>query len=489
MKKLTSESIGTEWATELPDQNLPAAGAIPDEPAFAAESSTVATSGRGSEATNQTGGLQPVLFRFAFLYFLIQALPLDWRFYRDLFTIDWGAYYYRDLFSLSKYAPRFFGPEDTFVNWAVVALIAVFGTLIWSLLDRKRTDYKALNYGLRVVLRYRLAIGVIAYGFIKLFPLQAPLPSISNLNTAYGDFTAWKLFSLSLGIVPSYESFLGLVEIIGGLLLLNRRTATIGTLVIIPFTGNVFMSNLAYEGGEYVYSFYLITIALYLFAHDAIRLTNLLTFEKPTAPDRYKPVFTGWQRPARLALKSAFIFFSVLLYGYKTYAAYRLGPYQFPQTPGLPGAAGLYNVREFRLAGKALPYARNNSIRWQDVVFETWNTISIKSNRPVILDKTNTEQIHGSDVKRDYELAGSAGRHYYSYGVDSVQHVLTLKNRNPNYPNETLRLRYERPTSNQITLSGLNENGDSVYVVLDKLNKKYLLDEATKTGRWNTLKL
>ena len=76
-------------------------------------------------------------------------------------------------------------------------------------------------------------------------------------------FTRWKLFSLSLGIVPGYESFLGAVEILAGLLLLNRKTASIGAFIVIIFTGNVFVSNLAYEGGEQVYSLYLIVLALF----------------------------------------------------------------------------------------------------------------------------------------------------------------------------------------------------------------------------------
>ena len=431
-----------------------------------------------------------IAFRFAFLYFFIQAVPLDWHFYRDLFTIDWGTFYYRDLFNLSRYAPHFFGPPDTFVNWAVVALTALVGTIIWTFRDSQRKHYTELYYWLRVILRYRLAIGVLAYGFLKLFPMQAPLPSLSNLNTAYGDFTAWKLFSMSLGIVPSYESFLGLVEILGGLLLLNRKTTSIATLMIIPFLGNIFMSNLAYEGGEHIYSFLLITYALFLFAFDAIRLFRLVSLEQPAAPNRFKPVLTeAWQRYGRLTLKSAFVLFAVVVYGYKTYAAYRIGPYQFPKTPGLAGAAGIYDVAEFKLAGQLLPYSKTDSVRWQDVVFETWNTISIKSNRPVLLDRMETEQIHSADTDRTYEEAGSVGRRYYRYQVDSAQHVLTLKNRNPNYPTETLTLHYNQIGDRDFVLSGLNENRDSVYAVLHKLDKKYLLHEAAKAGRRGTLKL
>jgi hypothetical protein len=449
------------------------------------------TSGPSTPSGNWTPA-ERVLFRFFFLYFILQAFPLDWHFYRDLISLDWGSSFYRDLFNLSRYAPRFFGSgvaADTFADWAIVAQIALVGTLLWSWRAKKQANYDGLYYVLRVVLRYRLAFGVLAYGFIKLFPLQAPYPSISNLNTAYGDFTAWKLFSLSLGVVPSYESFLGLVEVVGGLLLLNRRTTPIGLLVILPFLGNVFVSNLAYEGGEHIYSLLLITFALALFTFDAVRLFRLVSLEVAAAPARYRPVFTGWQRTARLVAKTAFVVLLVGVYGYKTYAAYRTGPYQFPQSAGLSGAAGVYTVTEFRLRGQTVPYTRQNLVRWQDVVFETWNTISVQSNRPVKLDKRNTEEIPAADVDRTYEQAGSQGRHYYQYQVNSTNHVLTLTNRNPNQATETLRLHYDRPTKQRIILSGVNEERDSVYVVLDRQAKKYLIDEAAKAGRRGTLTL
>src|SRR5919202_3088501 len=177
MSKLTSTALVSEWDVNLTDTR-----------------STAETSRPLTQRPSDWQRYERVLFRFFFIYFVLQVVPLDWHFYRDLITIDWGQYYYRDLFNLSHYAPHFFGPEDTFANWAVVALIALAGAVIWTLRDQKRTEYNELYYWLRVIVRYRLAIGVLAYGFIKLFPMQAPLPSISNLNTAYGDFTAWKLF-------------------------------------------------------------------------------------------------------------------------------------------------------------------------------------------------------------------------------------------------------------------------------------------------------
>jgi hypothetical protein len=440
-----------------------------------------------SEAGSWTA-LEKASFRIAFIYFVIQSVPLDWKYYRDLLTINWLNPGYGDIFRLARYSPRFFDGPDTFANWLVVLVIAVAGGIFWGTRDKESQEYNKLYYWLRVIVRYRLAVGLIAYGFIKFFPLQSPFPSISNLNTAYGDLSAWKLFALSLGVVPDYQSFLGAVEILGGLLLLHRRTTTIATLIIIPFTGNVFISNLAYEGGEYVYSFYLIVLALFLFAFDAKRLYSVLSLEQPTLPNRFNPIFTTeWQKYGRLVLKAGFIFIFVFLYGVKTYAGYRQSPYHYPQKPGIENTAGLYNVREFSINGQQLPYSPLDSVRWKDVVFEKWATISVRSGAPEKIDQALEEQIHAEDEKRNFEQAGAGGRHYYSYTFDQAGRKLTLTNKVA--PSDQLIFNLSRPDSSTILLSGVNAKRDSIHVVLDKVQKKYLFEEVKKVGRRGEFKL
>jgi hypothetical protein len=428
---------------------------------------------------------EKIIFRFLFIYFIIQTIPLDWKYYRGIFSINWLDLKYGDIFFITRYFPSFGAATGSFLDWIIIAVVAAIGALAWAKKDKPNTDYSILYYWLRVILRYRLAIGIIGYGFIKLFPLQAPFPSISNLNTNYGDFTDWKIFSLSLGIVPGYESFLGGVELLAGILLFFRRTSAIGALIVLVFTGNVFISNLAYEGGEYVYSFYLISLALFVFAYDAQRIFNLVSLGKPTYPNLFKPVFSSRLENIRIVVKITVIFFFVFVYGFKTYKGYKTDPYQFPKTAGLEGASGIYNVSEFRINNKTFPYSVTDRIRWKDVVFEKWATISIRSNRPVVLDSTNYEQVSYKDEERNYELAGSGGRHYYSYTADTVKHILLLQNKNKNYPDEKLLLNYSRPDSTTIVLSGINESRDSVFVLLDKIDKKY----PVKLGRRGRLKL
>ncbi len=112
--------------------------------------------------------------------------------------------------------------------------------------------------------------------------------------------------SLSVWVLcPLYESFLGFVEVVAGLLLLYRKTASFGAVIILLFTGNVFMSNIAYEGGEVVYSLYLIILALFVLFWDLQRIVTLLVLQKLTTPNRFRPVFTAkWQVYARSIAKS-----------------------------------------------------------------------------------------------------------------------------------------------------------------------------------------
>ncbi|WP_232066356.1 DoxX family protein [Hymenobacter sp. BT18] len=432
---------------------------------------------------------EKAVFRLAFLYFFLQILPLDWKYYRDV-AANWHGFSFGDIFRLAHYSPRVFNGPDSFVNWAVVALVAVVGAIIWSFFDRQRTEYNTLYYWLRVLVRYRLAAALLAYGFLKFFPLQAPAPSLSHLNTHYGDLSNWKIFALSLGIVPSYQSFLGLVEITAALLLLNRRTASIGAFLSLSFLGNVFLSNLAYEGGEYVYSFYLIALGLLVLWYDARRVNDLLTLERPATPNRFRlRLPETWQRTTRQGLKWGFVLLFVGVYGTKTYAAYQRGSYHYPAATGLANVAGLYNVREFRLAGQVRPYSATDPERWQDVVLEKWNTLSIRSNQPVVLDHSNTEAIHAQDADRNFEYAGAAGRHYYAYQLSPDGQTLTLQNRNPLEGPGKLTLRLTRPDARTLTLRGTDEQGRDLQVVLEKRDKKYLLEEATKTGRRGGLKL
>jgi len=419
-------------------------------------------------------GYEKVLLRFSFLYFIIQVVPLDWKFYRELLSINWLHVNFYDLFTLSQYSPQFFTLTG-YANWLIAAALAIAGTAVWSFTDKKERDYDSILYWLRVILRYRLAVGIIAYGLLKLFPMQMPYPSLSNLYTNYGQFLPWKIYFHTIGITPWYESVLGAVEIVAAFLLFFRKTTTIGTGIILGFLGNVLFANTAYDLGDQVYCAYLLVIAVFLFAYDIPRLYTLLFLERKTIADKFTPVFSNdLLRKTRIGLKAAFVFYA-LVFGVKTYANYTTDPYKTPAAQGLSGTYGFYNVREFKLNNTLIPYSTTDQNRWQNVVFEKWATISIKIAKPAKVDNSRGDNFSPADIDRNYESSGIGDRRYFSYSADTIKKTIFLKNKNRYHAEEKFSLTYFRLNDSTIIVRGLNEKKDSVYAVLDKINKKHLL--------------
>ncbi|MGV3589970.1 MAG: hypothetical protein ACO1OF_23380, partial [Adhaeribacter sp.] len=69
--------------------------------------------------TGSWASWEKVLFRVAFIYFFIQAVPLNWKYYRNLFSIDWLNLHLGDIFNLSRYTPQFFASNPTAGSWGL----------------------------------------------------------------------------------------------------------------------------------------------------------------------------------------------------------------------------------------------------------------------------------------------------------------------------------------------------------------------------------
>jgi hypothetical protein len=457
-------------STSLANKNrkLPVHG--DDRPALHSDAAEATSSDAWSPA-------KKIAFRIAAIFLALTLIPLlDRKFWRALFHSN--LVHFQDLFRLTAIVPQYFySPKwglASYRNLALVLAIALAAAAAWSYLDRDRKQYEGLYYWLRVLVRYRLGISLIAYGLLQLFPIQFPKPTLSDLHTNYGDYLQWKMFYLTNGLAHAkYEQALGLVEIVGGALLLFQSTVTIGAIVSASLLVNIFMANLAYQLGDHIYATVLLLAASFLLIHDSVRLLNLLVLQKPARADHLRRMFIGEQaRRWRLVSKSAFAAF-ILLYAGAVFYGYHHGNWPLPDKAGtLENSAGYYNVREFEVNGRVIPYSLTDPVRWQDVVFEKWNTISVRSHRPVPIAVSAPDVAYESD-QRTYEFAGNAGRRFYSYTVDPNAGTIHLQGKND--PRESIALLYKYAADGSLILTGADESGNALRIVLDKIDKKYLL--------------
>jgi hypothetical protein len=429
---------------------------------------------------------EKLLFRTGFVFFLLLIIPLDWKFWRQLVSTHLG--HFQDLFHLVNYFPHFISTY----KWGVASFASVGLALglslilcgVWSHFDRDASNYVQLYDWLRILLRYKLALALISYGLIQLFLLQFPALTLSDLNTNYVDFLPWKIYYLTNSAASArYEATVGLFEVLSGALLLGRRFTTIGAAIATAILVNVVVVNFAYQIGDHVYATFLFGIALVLLGNDAVRIFDLLVRRRKAFAEQdglltHDPQF----KTVRLVLRVAVLLFFVV-YAADTYAAYKSRSWPYPNTADLADSAGLYNVKEFTINGNTLPYSLIDPVRWQNVVFEKWNTISIRIHRPVTIHLANPDIAYQPSDDRDYELAGNGGRHFYSYTSDLQQNRIHLVGKND--PNESYSFSFTRPNANELVLAGTDEKGNTLNITLERVDKQYLLEK----GRRNPLTL
>lgn len=419
--------------------------------------------------------LKDIIIMIFFVFLILLILPIG---NSNLFHLKDGIHF-QDIFLLTTYLPHFISaPEwgwESFINIGIAFNISLVTGSGWYFFSRNSGTQLNLFYWLHVIARYRLAFGIIGYGMIKLFPIQFADPSLSDLNTAYGDFLPWKIYYLTLGYASAaYEPALGLLEILGAILLLHRKTAVFGAGLLSMFLINIVAADFAYQLGNHVYSIFLLILAIIVLAPYLAKLYRLLILRKPTKADSpFKVPATIRINKVRVALKVVFSLF-ILIYGTYTFAAYKKDNWPYPNLVNQQSFYGLYNVKEFRLNGTEHPYNSQDKIRWKDVVFEKWNSISIRKNEAVAPD-LSIGKVRYAD--RRFEHLGNAGRSFYNYTIDTLKQTITLQNESNS--KDTYQLQYQLVNS-QVQLSGINSQADSITVVLELVKKKYLLNEGRR---------
>lgn len=423
-----------------------------------------------------------VLLRTFIVYGAVTIIPLVPSFYSQDFDAGFSVanYPWRWLDVISQNNPWFFSSQGgkNYIGWFITLLICLVAGTVWLLVEKqinKDKNVADLNTGdgglynwFFILVRYQIVLRMSWFAIAKVFPVQMPFPTISQLNTSLGDFTPGKLYWLTTGVSPFFEVFAGVFELTATILILFRRTTTLGALMMIAILLPIWFVNIGYDAGVELASLHLLLLSLLLLAKDSTKFWQLLIEHKEAAISYIRPpIFPQqWKRVGRIALKIGFIFIFLVYRGYhygKLYAAGKT--FKLPLDNGVESFTGFYNVDEFRINNRFIPYSPNDSLRWQNVVFEKFNTISIKVARPF---KLNTQ-----NKIRTTEYYGNIGRLFYGYDVDTVKHVFTLKNRADT--SEKTVLNYTIPKPGRFILKGLDGHKDSVYIELNRVDRQYPL--------------
>jgi len=377
---------------------------------------------------------QKILFRFLFVYFILYCFPFPLDAFE--FTQPVTKPFYDLLeFSILKTGRLFFGIEvalikpfekswDDTANYVFIfsiLLLALLIVLIWSLADRRSINYEKLNQLLLLYLRLYLAFIMFSYGFHKLYPLQATLP-VSTLELRHGMQTPSDSFWHFLGYSKPFIMFTGLGEVVGGLLLLHRKTTTVGAIILTGIMSVVVMINFCYGVPVKNFSSHLLLIAIILLWQDRRRLANIFFLNKTATAVAYTPLINhgAWKKILQVSL---FTLISCMLYKH-------ISENRDMWNEGIRRPrplTGIYNTEFFIRGTDTLPPLQTESHRWKQVIIDRRHSSVKLSTDSIMHNNAVVDTVH-------------RGIHFYFYKnewnwdiIDSTYMVYSMTDTNHLY--------------------------------------------------------
>ncbi|MGJ8666162.1 MAG: DoxX family protein [Patiriisocius sp.] len=327
---------------------------------------------------------QRIFFRFFFVYFVLYIIPFPASyipgvsqivpFVMEIFT-NISLWFGEHVFGISdEIDPTPGGSGDRLFNYVQMftyLIIAVVATVIWSIVDFKRKNYHKLLTIFTVFLRYYLASILLSYGFSKVFLNQFSELSLGDLVTPYGDSSPMGLIWNFMEYSDAYTIFSGLAEVVGGLLLLFRRTTTLGALVSAGVMLNVFMMNMSFDVPVKLFSGHLLLISVFLLLLDSKRVIYFFILNKPTEKKQITNYFSlrKWNI-SQLVLKIIFILYIVIFSGYSSYQ----GQFQWGKKAPKPALFGIYTLENFIVNQDTLSQMSADSIQWKRFIVDKYST-------------------------------------------------------------------------------------------------------------------
>lgn len=264
--------------------------------------------------------------------------------------------------------PNFNGSGDTTYHYVLVLLVfllATTGTIVWSVIDRKRKSHDQVFYWLIVSLRFYVGFMLVHYGLAKLNNGQFPGPSFSGMTTTYGDSSPMGLAWRFMGFSEGYKTFMFFAEMMG-VLLFFRKTATIGALLCLMTCLNIMAVNYFFDVPVKLLSTALTIMCLIILSPNFSRLFQFFFKGKTVGLDLLKPFEykAKWARITKVTVKYLAIAFCAGIPAFYTlsasinkqkdakedlYGAYRISSLTWPKGP--PPVDSLYVSNGWRVIG------------------------------------------------------------------------------------------------------------------------------------------
>ncbi|MCB0280466.1 MAG: hypothetical protein KDD94_13245 [Calditrichaeota bacterium] len=278
--------------------------------------------------------------------------------------------------------------------------LSIIFTAVILILDKKRNNYLFLNKVLRAYCIYYLAFIAFGYGIVKVFKSQFSFPPLYRLIETYGDSSPMGLAWTFMGYSTLYTFFAGFCEVLGGILIIFKRTRLIGAITIAMVMLNVFMFNLGYDVPVKLYSFHLMLIAVFIASPNFKQMIDFFILKKASQLVDHDGLFEGFKYKRYLDYFriSSLLVVAVLMIDYGITSESQWG-----DKMKKPDLWGIYNVETYISGIDTIPPLMTDTTRWKQLIIDRWG-------RGIIVGMNDN-------------------RRYFGLTQDSIMNTMRFKNR------------------------------------------------------------
>ena len=402
---------------------------------------------------------QKIAFRFFFVFLTLQVITENftgnlfgdtlfiWRLGETIF-VQPCLWLNNHLFHF-KYIPQtwttFSGSLHT-IRDTVYLLITCLACVLWTVFDRKRPDYNKLYYWFSQCLVVALSCILFAYGIVKVFPVQMVFPSFTRLQTPVGNLSPFDLLWTTFGYGKPYQSFCGVFELGGAILVLINRTRVAGLLISGAVMFNVVILNYTYQVGVLILSFYILLVILFLLAPYVKQLWRFFFTRQPVVPFQYA------YQPGKSFKVVVFKIVAILFIGTSFILTLQSAYSRYTRTEGINHSRQYSLVKNYVVGGDTLKLIENDSLCWR-----VWSERVVDGKRYVSISTMNPNA---------YKT--------YTFERDSSKRLLTL---HPFHQKDTASLSFSYTGINKIDwrLDG-TVNQKQVAVELQRVNPDTMMN-------------
>lgn len=384
------------------------------------------------------------LLRFVFLYLIFYIVPYGFEYIQEIkmneisiwenITMSFGEWVFGWEFNEDRLLKGFDSKYD-YSRFSLIALMSLLGSILWTFIESKNkphidTDLKILT---KTILRYHVGLTMILYGLSKAFMLQFGEMNLDILETKVGETNGMGFLWTFMSYSKFYTMTAGWIEVIGGVLLLFRKTTFVGTFIVLASMVNVVLIDIGYDVRVKMFAIHLLLMSILLLMEDIKRIINFFILNKATQPSIDQALFTSKKgKKIGLILKGILLTYISISF-FITFKS-RINTQQNNMYPTL---TTFHDVDTHIVNGDTL--AKTDDSRWKTM------SINGSSYRPETMKLT---KMYGyNDV--------------YKFTADTLQK--TIKFFSSNSP-ETYEFQYDKLENKDFIFEGYSSQGDTIWI-------------------------